>query len=124
MRKKLFLTGLAIVLPITALHAMAVAVFLEKAERLERRGAMAMFSSDLGALKTEVKAASESLRAERVAAERAGRRPAYCPSDGRATLTPREILDHFRAIPPAERARMPLRDGLRDLLARKYPCPA
>ena len=122
MRKKLLATGLAIVLPITALHAMTVAVFLQKAEALEKKGALALFSSDLGRLKTEMKQAGEVLKAERLAAQRAGRRAAFCPPEGGAGLNSNELLAHFRSIPAAQRQRMHVRDGLRSLLIRKFPC--
>ena len=119
--KKLLLVAAMVLVPVTALHAMTVATFLQKAEALEKRGITALFSSDLSLLKEEVKGASASLRAERLAAERGGRRPPYCPPD-RPSLSSNEILAHFRAIPPAQRDRMEVRDGLRTLLTRKYPC--
>lgn len=121
MRRKLLLTAVLVMVPVTALHAMNVATFLQKAEALQKRGVTALFSSDLRLLKSEVKGASETLRSERLAAQRAGRRAAYCPPE-RPSLTADEILAHFRAIPAAQRDRMEVRDGLRGLMARKYPC--
>jgi hypothetical protein len=122
--KKLLLAAALIALPVAALQAMTVAVFLEKADALQSRGVLAMFSSEVGLLKGEVRAAGAALRAERQAAVRAGRRPAYCPPGAGARMNSDELLGHFRAIPPAQRARMEVRDGLRSLLVRKYPCPA
>ena len=78
--KKLLLAAALIALPVAALHAMTVAVFLEKADALKSRGALALFSSDLGLLKGEMQTAGAALRAERLAAERAGRRPALLPA--------------------------------------------
>jgi hypothetical protein len=121
--KKLLLAATLIALP-AALHAMTVAVFLEKAEALKSRGALALFSSDLSLLKGEVQTAAAAVRAERLAAERAGRRPAFCPPGGRGRFDSDELLRHFQAIPPAQRARMEVRDGVRSLLVRKYPCRA
>jgi hypothetical protein len=121
--KKLLLAAALIALPV-ALHAMTVAVFLEKAEALKSRGPLALFSSDLGLLKGEVQTAAAAVRAERLAAERAGRRPAFCPPEGRGRFDSDELLRHFQAIPPAQRARMEVRDGVRSLLVRKYPCRA
>ena len=121
--KKLMLVAALIALP-AALQAMTVAVFLEKAEALKSRGALAMFSSDLRLLKGEVRTAAAALRAERLAAQRAGRRPAFCPPGPGGRLDSDELLRHFHAIPPAQRTRMEVRDGLRSLLVRKYPCPA
>jgi len=121
--KKLLLVALLVVVPVTALHAMTVAVFLQKAEALKARGMTAMFSSDISLLKNEIKGAGAALRAERLAAQSAGRRPAYCPPE-RPAIQPNELLAHFRAIPAPQRARMEVRDALRGLLVRKYPCPA
>lgn len=121
--RKILLAATLVMLPV-ALHAMTVAVFLEKADALKSRGALAMFSSDLGLLKSEVRTASAALRAERLAAERAGRRPAFCPPRAGGRLDSDELLRHFQSIPPAQRSRMQVRDGLRSLLVRKYPCPA
>jgi hypothetical protein len=119
--KKLVFAVLLVVVPATALHAMSVATFLQKAEALEKKGMTAMFSSDLGLLKGEIRNASKALKAEREAAQRAGRPRAYCPP-AKASLNSNELLAHFRTIPPAQRARTEVRDGLRGLLARKYPC--
>ena len=121
--KKMMLAALLVAVPVTALQAMTVATFLQKAEALERSGVTAMFSSDLGLLKREVTAASQSLRAERLAARRAGRRPAYCPPEN-SGVTPAELLAGFRAIPPAQRQRIDVREGLRRVLVRKFPCRA
>jgi len=119
--KKLILSVFLIVAPATALQAMNVAVFLQKAEALEKKGMTAMFSSDLRLLKGEIRTASAQLKTEREAAKRAGRPTAYCPP-AKASLNSNELMVHFRAIPPAQRARTEVRDGLRSLLARKYPC--
>ena len=112
-----------LVIPVTALQAMTVAVFLEKADALERRGAMAMFSSDLRLLKSEVKGAGEALKAERERRRASGQRPLYCAPE-RVQLNSRDLLAHFRSIPPAQRQRTEVRDALRQLMVRRYPCPA
>ncbi len=119
--KKLVLGIFLVVMPATALQAMNVAVFLQKAEALQKKGMAAMFSSDLGLLKGEIRTASAALKAEREAAERAGRHGAYCPSS-RASINSNELLSHFRTIPPAQRPRTEVRDALRAFLVRKYPC--
>jgi hypothetical protein len=103
---------------------MTVAAFLEKAEALKSRGALALFSSELRLLKSEVRTAAGTVRAERLAALRAGRRPAFCPPGEGGRFDSAELIRHFQAIPPAQRARMEVRDGLKSLLIRKYPCPA
>jgi hypothetical protein len=109
--------------PATALQAMPVSQFLTKADALEKKGAMALFSSDIKLLKKEVTDAAAQLREERATAQRAGRKPAYCPPAGKGSLDSKELLAYLRSIPPARRG-MQVRDGLRGLFARKYPCPA
>ena len=109
--------------PATALQAMPVSQFLTKADALEKKGAMALFSSDNTLLKMEVPDAAAQLREERAAAVKAGRKPAYCPPAAKTSLDSKELLAYLRSIPPARRG-MQVRDGLRGLFARKYPCPA
>jgi hypothetical protein len=121
--KRLLWAALAVVIPLSALQAMSVAIFLDKADALQRRGAFALFSSDLGLLKGEINNAGTALRAERLAAVRAGHRPAFCAPE-RVSINSNELLAHFRAIPPAQRAHVEVRDAMRGFLARKYPCPA
>lgn len=120
--KRLVLVIALVLIPVAALQAMTVATFLEKADALERRGMTAMFSSDIRLLKAEVKNAGAALRAERLAARAAGRRPAYCAPE-RIPLKSSDLLAHLRAIPPAQRQRMEFRDAMRLMLARRYPCP-
>ena len=126
MRRKLLALAVAVVVPVTALQAMTVETFLQKADALKARGMGALFSSDIRLLKNEVTGSVQRLRSERQAALKAGRRPAYCPPEGqrRSGLNSDELLSHFRSIPPAQRQRMEVREGLQSLLARKYPCPA
>ena len=116
---------LVIAVPATALQAqsMPVSTFLAKANALKAKGAMALFSSDIKLLKKEVTDAAAQLREERAAAVKAGRKPAYCPPAAKTSLDSKELLAYLRSIPPARRG-MQVRDGLRGLFARKYPCPA
>ncbi|HEY0027024.1 MAG TPA: hypothetical protein VGC35_04070 [Allosphingosinicella sp.] len=121
MKIKLFAAVLLTVCPLGAAHAMDVATFLAKADALEKKGMMALFSSDYKVLKAEAEAAGSQLRAERAAAQKAGRKAAYCPP-AKSELGAKELLGYLRTIPAARRPRMQLKDGLRGLLARKYPC--
>ena len=105
-------------------QAMPLSQCLDKANALEKKGPLALLSSDLKLLKKEMAGASAALRAERLAAQKSGRKPAYCPPAKQAGMGVDEILGHFRAIPAAQRARMTSKDGFRSLLARKYPCRA
>lgn len=103
---------------------MDIATFVAKADALEKKGMMALFSSDYKALKGEIQTAAVQLRSERLAAQKAKRPTAFCPTGKTAELDAKELLGHFRAIPPAQRQRMQVKDGLRSLFARKYPCRA
>ena len=58
-----------------AFQAMNVAVFLQKADALEKKGMTAMFSSDLGCSSARSGPPRRSFKAERDAARRAGRPP-------------------------------------------------
>ncbi len=125
MRKTVLILILAAA-PISAVVAqnMPLPQFLAKAAALEKKGALALFSSDMGLLKKEIRSSAGALRNERIAAQRAGRKPAYCPPAKPSALGVSDILGHFRSIPADRRARMTTRDAFRSLLVTKYPCPA
>lgn len=122
MGKKLILGVFLVAAPLSAANAMDVATFLNKADVLEKKGMRALFSSDFKLLKGEVERASAALRAERLVAEKAGRKGAYCPTK-KSGLSTRELLASFRTIPVARRPGIQVKDALIALLARKYPCP-
>lgn len=117
-----FLAAAVLALSPTAAMAMPLPVFLDKAGALEKKGMLAMFSSDIGLLKKEVMAATQALRAERIAAKAAGKPAAYCPPEAGASMNSNELLAAMRQIPPAQRAHMDVKDGMRVFLARKFPC--
>lgn len=123
MKTKLMAAAVAVLIPVSALQAMTVAVFLQKADALRAMGVRAMASRDLPLLKTEVTTAAASLRAEREAAQRAGRRAAFCPPpQGRAGINSEELVAYFRGLPPAQRQRTQVRDAMRGFMIRRYPC--
>lgn len=121
---KLIAAACLLAAPLAAAEAMPVSAFLQKADALQAKGMMALFSNDYKLLKAEVVRASDQLRGERLAAKAAGRRQAYCPPTGKADLSSGEIVSAFHTIPPEKQARTDIKDALRALLARKYPCPA
>jgi hypothetical protein len=121
MKTKLIVAGLVLAAVPAAASAMDVTTFLAKADALEKKGMLALMSSDYKLLKGEVETASGALRAERLAAERAHQKGAYCPP-ANSGLNSDEILAAFRTIPAAQRPRIQVKDALRALLARKYPC--
>jgi hypothetical protein len=124
--RKLLILALAPAVPLTPLSAqsMPVSEFLAKADALQKKGAMALFSGDIGKLKAEVVNSGKQLRAEQMAAQKAGRKPVTCmPERGKASINSNELLAHFRSIPPAERS-MSVKTAFAGLMRKKYPCPA
>jgi hypothetical protein len=87
--RKIALALLLAGVPVAA-HAqtMTVADFLAKAEALKKKGAMALFSSDIGKLKGEIQGSGKQLRDEQLAARKAGRQPTFCPPEaGKTSIT-------------------------------------
>lgn len=121
--RKLALAALLLGAAGPAAAAMDVATFLGKADALEKMGVRAMFSDEAKLVMAELNAASGALREERLAAQAAGRRPAYCPGESNRA-GPQEIVAALRRIPPARRPGTQLKDALRAFYARRYPCPA
>ena len=121
MKLKLLAASLLAIVPLGGAHAMDVATFLARADAVQKKGMMALMSSDYKLLRKEIVTHSQALRAERLAAERAGRKPAYCPP-AKSGLNSSEIVAAFRSIPAAQRSRTDVKDALRALLARKFPC--
>jgi hypothetical protein len=110
--------GIALFSPVGA-QAMTVAEFLGKADALQARGFTAMFSSDIGLLKAEIKSASTAYRAD-VAA---GRPPQSCPPAlGTVKTSSDELLAAFRAVPVAERTRLSVRAAFANYMTKRFPC--
>ena len=103
-------------------QSMPVSQFLAKADALQKKGAMALFSSDFGLLKREIQNSGKQLRAEQVAAEKAGLKPTTCLPP-KAAMNSAELLAHFRSIPPQQRT-MPVKAAFAGLMRKKYACPA
>lgn len=124
MKKLIVVAIVAAAVPMAAANAqnMPLNQFLAKAAALEKKGPMALLSSDLGRLKKEMENSGKELRAERLAAQAAGRSPAFCPPEKGVALNSNEVLSHFRSIPPAQRDRMRTKDAFRSLMVRKFPC--
>ena len=122
MNRKLLAAGIASLVSVSAANAMDVGTFLAKAEILQERGVLAMFASEAEELQGEIRTSFAALKQERLGAQAAGRRPAYCPP-GPARLSTADISAAMSAVPPARRPHVQVRDALRAAFARKYPCP-
>ena len=99
---------------------MAISVFLAKAEALKAKGMAAMFSSDIGVLMAEGKAAGQAYRAQLAQEAKAGR-PSSCPPP-KAAINSDMLLDHLKTYPAAARSNIPLRTAMADLFRKKFPC--
>ena len=97
--------------------------FLDRANRLKGKGALALFDGDLKKLQTEAITAGKSIGAERIADEKAGRPRAYCSPQPKASLGQSEFLSGLQAIPAAERSRISIKQALLQIIQKKYPCP-
>lgn len=96
--------------------------FFQKAAALQRKGMMAMFSSDVKLLMKVAKSSGESARAQRLATQKAGRTPRYCPPAGSQRLTSDDFMQRLGAIPRAERQRIDMTEAMIRVLAVKFPC--
>ncbi|MDP9424384.1 MAG: hypothetical protein M3Q19_16405 [Pseudomonadota bacterium] len=102
--------------------AMNVATFLMKAEAVNKKGPLALFSGDLKLLTNQVKADAAAIRAERLAAEAARKRPNHCPPAGGVKLSDKDVLAAMEAVPPTLRAQTNTKNALSAYLARRFPC--
>ena len=123
MRNAFLLTlALTVAAPAIAAPPGSAQNFLDRAHRLKAKGPFAFFDSDYGRLKAEATAVGKAIGDERIAAQRVGKPILYCSPNARAQLGSFEFIDGLDAIPPAERARMSLKDGMIRVLQQKYPC--
>jgi len=122
MKKIALVVGLAATLFATAAQAMSVQEFLTAAARIPRNPT-ALLRADTRRLMAEVRTASATLRSEREAAVAAGRRPAFCPPGGRASISADALLARFNAIPTARR-NISVTQAMREWMAERHPCPS
>lgn len=121
-RRVMFLLA-AVLLPTTVQAApgdMSVAAFLGKADALKAKGALALFSRDIGVLKAEGKAAGNAYRAK-LKTERAAGRPSSCPPQG-TKLNSDELLGFLKTYPASDRPQVSMKQAIADFFVLKYPC--
>ena len=109
-----------------AAQTMPLTKFVERGTALEKKGPLALFSrGEISALQTEMQGANKAVVAEYQVAKKAGRKTAFCPVKGeKYQLGAQQLLAELRAIPAAQARSMTTTDGMRHLLAKRYPCPA
>ena len=127
MKMKLLL-GLALVTaPLAAAMAqtMNAETFHKRATKLQKKGAMAIFSrGEIKALMSEVQESTKRAREQRLAAVKAGGKPRYCPPEGPGKMNSDEFMTRLAAIPAADRARIDMTEATTRILAVKFPCRA
>lgn len=116
--------ALLFAMPVSA-NAMTVGEFLNRAEALQKKGMMAMFSKkEINALMAEAKTASDAWTKDVKAAQVRGDKSLGCPpAKGGVRITSDEMLNGLRAhVPTAERATTPLRGGFYRVMKARFPC--
>lgn len=119
-----------IALAVAALPTASVAqtmnaeVFHQRASKLEKKGAMAIFSrGEIKALMNEGQAAAKRAREQRLATLKAGGKPRSCPPEG-SKMGSDEFMKRLADIPAAERAKIDMTEATIRILAGKFPCKA
>ena len=105
---------------------MPLTTFVQKGTALEKKGPLALFSrGEIKLLQTEMQAANKIVVAEYEANKKSGAKQAFCPVKGQKyQLGAKQLLAELRAIPQARARTMTTTDGMRQLLANRFPCPA
>jgi hypothetical protein len=104
---------------------MPLTSFVERGTKLEKKGPMALFHrGEISALQAEMQAANKVVVAEYEAKKKSGAKQAFCPVKGeKFQLGAQQLLAQLRAIPAAQARTMTTADGMRHLLAKRFPCP-
>jgi hypothetical protein len=116
------IAGLMLLPQAAVAQSMNAEAFYQRAAALQKKGVMALFSSDLKALTNEGKAAGAKARQQRLAAIAAGQKPRFCPPEGPVSIGNNEFFDRLSAIPAADRSRIDMAEATTRILAAKFPC--
>ena len=96
--------------------------FIRTADRIPRNPT-ALLRRDYHRLKREAEAAMSVVLTDQYRAQQASRPSQTCMPMERFTFNPEDILRRLKAIPEAQRRRMTITEGLREVMRRLYPCP-
>jgi hypothetical protein len=123
---KLVIVGALVLGAVASAPALAQSMnaesFHQRAAKLQKKGAMAIFSrGEIKALMQEGQAAAKRAREQRLATIKAGGKPRSCPPEG-SRMGSDEFMKRLAAIPQAERARIDMTEATVRILASKYPC--
>lgn len=98
-----------------------VADFIRRAQELMLRGEAAVGTPEMQALREQVTAAGQTIRARQQAEQASGAPRTLCiPERGEAS---NDLITHLMAL-PADRQTMPFVEGFAGYVRSKYPCPA
>ena len=123
MRLKYLIAAAALLTPAMAsAQSMNAQRFYDRANQLQKKGMMAMFSRDVKLLIKEATAAGESARAQRLAALKTGITPRYCPPKGAQRMGSEEFMERLGALPRAERLRIDMTEAMIRIQIIKFPC--
>ncbi|GAC1576796.1 MAG: hypothetical protein NVS3B5_08550 [Sphingomicrobium sp.] len=101
---------------------MPAPIFLKKADALRARGPFALLSPELKRLQAEAEDAGDALHKEHAAELAAGGHKDYCSPESKYLL-PRELIEGLHAIPAAKLEQMDIKQAMRTIFERNYPCP-
>ena len=97
--------------------------FHRRAIALQKKGGRALLAmGEIRALTKEARGAGETVRAHRIAAEKAGQTPRYCPPKGAPRMGSEEFLKRLSAIPQEDRTKINMLEAMNRILAVKFPC--
>ena len=98
--------------------------FHRRADALHKKGSRALLAmGEIRVLTKEVRAAGELIRSRRIAAEKAGEKPRYCPPKGaNRRMDTEEFMNRLSAIPRPERQTIDMAEAMNRILATKHPC--
>lgn len=124
MTKKLVALVLLSVAPASAAaQTMPLSQFVQRGTKLEKKGPLALFNrGEINLLMGEMEKAGLAVRAERLAAEKAGRAPLYCPPAKGQAMGAQKTLAELRLISRQLGPTATTTDGMRALVIKRYPC--
>ena len=123
MRLKYLIAAAALLTPAMAsAQSMNAQRFYDRANQLQKKGMMAIFSGDVKKMMNEGKNAADASRNQRLAALKAGRKPRYCPPEGPQKMSTEEFMKRLGAIPAADRSRIDMTEAMTRILIVKFPC--
>ena len=121
---RLLLGAVLLAVPASAIaQNMNADEFHRRAIALQKKGGRALLAmGEIRALTKEARGAGETVRAHRIAAEKAGQTPRYCPPKGAPRMGSEEFLKRLSAIPQENRGKINMLEAMNRILAGKFPC--